>query len=402
MALLRDMTDRAVLDRVFADGRATRAELASQTGISKPTISESVRRLEAAGLLRATGSDQTGRRGRIATVYQLAPEAGYVLAVQVNQHGVHALAATLTGTTLDQRQHRAARPGDPDALADALRDTVRAVAAASVGHGSPRAVAVSVANPVDPITREVIALPESPFPEGRIPVAEIVSRALVDGRLADGAALRQVPLLVDNDVNFSALAERRAGAASGVESFVYVYLGAGLGMSLYLGEQLVRGAHGLAGEIGYLDAAPRVGRVAGPPTRLAVALAARGFGRPDSPALDVEAILATLDRASTGDPRAAEAVAELAEAIAGAVAATCTIVDPDVVLLGGPLGTHPGLLEPIRASVARTALASVRIQPGALTDAASLRGALLSALDTARKVIAVLVSGGTDSDLPDT
>jgi len=374
------MTDRAVLDRVFADGRATRADLASQTGISKPTISESVRRLEAAGLLRATGTDQTGRRGRIATVYQLAPEAGHVLAVQVNQHGVHALAATLTGVTLDERQHRPVRPGDPGALADALRDTVRAVAAASAGHGSPRAVAVSVANPVDPITREVIPLPGSPFPEGHIPLAEIVSDALV----ADGAAVGQVPLLVDNDVNFSALAERRAGAVIGAESFVYLYLGAGLGMSLYLGEQLVRGAHGLAGEIGYLDAAPGAAGVAGAPTRLAAALAARGFGRPDGPALDVEVILATLDRADAGDDRAAEAVAELAATIAGAVAATCTIVDPDVVLLGGPLGTHPGLLELIRASVARTALAPVRIQSGVLTDAAPLRGALLSALDTAR------------------
>src|SRR5882757_6844396 len=247
LGLLREMTDRAVLDRIFATGRTTRAELSSHTGISKPTISESVRRLTAAGVLRDSGSDQTGRRGRIATFYEVAPDAGYVLAVEVDQQGIHTLAANLAGETVDQRRHHAVRPGDRAALAAALRDTVRETVAAAVVHGPPRAVAVSVANPVDPVTREVIALPDSPFPEGRVPVPETVA-----------GLVEPAPLLVDNDVNFSALAERRAGAASAAESFVYLYLGAGLGMSFYHGDQLVRGAHGLAGEIGYLvtDSSP--------------------------------------------------------------------------------------------------------------------------------------------------
>jgi hypothetical protein len=162
----------AVLDRIFTTGRVTRAELASRTGISRPTNSESVR-LTAAGVLRDSGSDATGRRGRVATFYEVAPDAGYVLAA-------------------------------------ALRDTVREPVAATVAHGPPRAVAVSVANPVDPVTKEVIALPDSPFPEGRVPAREILAQGSVAG----------TPLLVDNDVDLSALAERRAGLASSAESFV--------------------------------------------------------------------------------------------------------------------------------------------------------------------------------------
>lgn len=385
LGLLREMTDRAVLDRVFAAGRVTRTELAGLTGISKPTISESVRRLEAAGVLRAGGIDQTGRRGRIATFYEVAADAGYVLAAEVNQHGVHTLAANLAGVTVDERRHGAVRPGDRDALAEAVRATVASAVAASAGHGPPRAVAVSVANPVDPVTREVIALPNSPFPEGRLPVPETVA-GLVD----------PAPLLVDNDVNFSALAERRAGAASTAESFVYLYLGAGLGMSFYHGDQLVRGAHGLAGEIGYLvtgDSGDSGDASAGP-VRLAEAIAGLGFGRPDGPALDVAAIHRALAGAAAGDAGAGAVVRRLGAAVGRAVAAACVVVDPDLVVLGGPVGTHPGLLGPVRAEVAAAALPPVRIEPGAVTEFAPLRGALVAALDTGRAALSSLPGAG--------
>ena len=58
------------------------------------------------------------------------------------------------------------------------------------------------------------------------------------------------------------------------------------------------------------------------------------------------------------------------------MAAACTVVDPDLVVLGGPVGTHAGLLEPVRAAVATAALAPVRVEPGAVTEFAPLRGAL--------------------------
>ncbi|VVJ19846.1 Transcriptional regulator [Amycolatopsis camponoti] len=351
LAMLRAMTDRAVLDHVFVHGRTTRAELAATTGISKPTISESVRRLETAGALRATGTDQTGRRGRIATFYELAADAGRVVAAEVNQQGVRTITTDLIGTVLaTERRPPADRP-----VTTAVRDAV--AAAAEAGSGPVRAIAISVANPVDPVTHEVVALPGSPFPEGTLRADEI-------GR----------DVLLDNDVNFSALAERREGAAQEAKSFAYVYIGAGLGVSLYVGDQLVRGAHGLAGEIGYLDSSG---------TTLASALADQGFGRSDAPSLDVDAILTTLDQAAA-DTVAAERLRLLGATLGRAVAAICTIVDPDLVLLGGPAGSRPDLVAEIRRTVRAAAPGPVRVEAGAVTDSAALRGALLSALDHGR------------------
>lgn len=351
LAMLRAMTDRRVLDHVFVHGRTTRAELAATTGISKPTISESVRRLETAGALRATGTDQTGRRGRIATFYELAADAGRVVAAEVNQQGVRTITTDLTGTVLATDQHP---PGDRPVTA-AVRDAV--AAASEAGSGPVRAIAVSVANPVDPVTHEVVALPGSPFPEGTLRAGEI-------GR----------DVLLDNDVNFSALAERREGAAQEAKSFAYLYVGAGLGVSLYVGDQLVRGAHGLAGEIGYLDSSG---------STLAGALADQGFGRSGAPSLDVDAILTTLDQAD-GDAVAAGRLRLLGATLGRAVAAICTIVDPDLVLLGGPAGSQPELVTEIRRTVRTAAPGPVRVEAGAVTDSAALRGALLSALDHGR------------------
>ena len=352
LAMLRELTDRAVLDRVFAHGRTTRVELAATTGISKPTISESVRRLETAGALHATGTDQTGRRGRIATFYELAADAGRVLALEVNQQGIRVLTTDLTGAVLAERQD--APTGLP--VTPAIRAAVDA--ARAEGGGPVRAVALSVANPVDPVTRTVIRLPGSPFPEGSVGTGDL-----------------GVDVLIDNDVNFSALAERREGAAIEAESFAYVYVGAGLGVSLYLGDQLVRGAHGLAGEIGYLTTKT------GEP--LAKALASQGFGRAGAPSLDVDALLRILDQAATA-PAAEKRLRLLGATVGGAVAALATIFDPEVVLLGGPVGSRPELIAEIRRTVTASTPGAVRVEPGAVTGSAALRGTLLSALDMGR------------------
>ena len=61
LGLLRSLSDEHVLRALMAERRATRAELAVATGLSKPTVSESVRRLAQAGVVLATGEHTTGR-----------------------------------------------------------------------------------------------------------------------------------------------------------------------------------------------------------------------------------------------------------------------------------------------------------------------------------------------------
>ena len=245
LALVRNVTDRTVLDCVYAGRRVTRVDVAGLTGISKPTISESVRRLTDAGVLVESGS-VAGRRGRAAVFFELAPTAGGVLALQVSQEGIWARATDLGGEDLATQFYAPHPAGTVEGVLSALRAAAGdGIAAAS---GRLRAIAISVANPVDPVTDEIIALPHTPFPEGLIdPI----------GLFGD---LTDAPVLIDNDVNLAARAELAVRPDPGA-SFGYLYAGAGLGMSLCLGGHIVRGANGLAGEIAYLPDVGRAGRI---------------------------------------------------------------------------------------------------------------------------------------------
>jgi predicted NBD/HSP70 family sugar kinase len=267
-----------------------------------------------------------------------------------------------------------------------------------------RAVAVSVANPVHPSTHEVIALPGSPFPEGLLSPSDVLAEVL------------SAPVLVDNDVNLAALAEHRVGAAGGVDSFAYVYVGAGLGLGLYVGDRLIRGAHGLAGEIGYLPGAD-VGDEPGLRT-LAAELAAAGLGRSDAPSNDVEAVLRLLDSLPTesaqpteqsqptenllptepgarvdatasgetgaGSGEGMRVLEVLSRAVARAIASVQAVIDPELVVLGGPVGSHPVLLEPVRRKLSTISIAPGRLEHGTLGVLAPLNGAVYLALDQAR------------------
>lgn len=358
--VLRQATDLALLQETIRQGRTTRVDLAAATGYSRPTVSEAVRRLVAAGRLDATGLKETGKRGRVGTFYALGATAGRVLAVEIDQAGVQIRAADLAGRTLTEQRRAPTAPGDTGSLIASLRAGVRETAD---GEGPLRAVGVSIANPVDPVSHDTVPLAGTPFPEGLLNPATLI------------ADLVPAPVLVDNDVNLAALAEHRLGRAAGAASFAYVYVGAGLGVGLYIGNRLIRGAHGLAGEIGYLP-----GAASG---TLAADLAAAGFGRPDAPSTDVAAVLALLEAADEA------ALERLAAGVGRAIVSVAAVVDPELVLLGGPVGTHPALLPRVRTLVADAFPGPTRVDRGALGADAPLHGALQLAVEHARTAAVV-------------
>src|SRR3954454_14253820 len=80
----------------MAQRQATRAEIAAATGLSKPTVSESVRRLSAAGAVVDTGARTTGR-GRVGTYYALPPTTGAALVVGIAPEAIVAEAVDVYG-----------------------------------------------------------------------------------------------------------------------------------------------------------------------------------------------------------------------------------------------------------------------------------------------------------------
>jgi predicted NBD/HSP70 family sugar kinase len=363
MDLVRSVTDEQVLRAFLVEPRLTRAELAVRTGLSKPTASESVRRLTEAGLLHDTGERTTGR-GRVGSYYALSETLGSALVAGIAPEGITVEMLDVRGDVVARATEALHRPTGADEVSDRLRD---AVGRARTAAGTVvRLAVVSAADPVDRRTGRLLHLPDAPFLVGELCPADALA-ALVDG-----------PVLVDNDVNWAARAERDA-AAEPLDDFTYLYLGEGLGCAV-VSDGDVRGGHvGIAGEIAHIVTwGPR-----GQATRFTEVFAALGLRQPESTAVDTDAVLRILDGTST---RARTTRAALARAVSGVLCAAVALSDPELVVLGGLWGSHPAMLEAVREDLGAQPR-SVPVRAAAVLDQPSLRGARASALQALRAAV---------------
>ncbi|MFG2040092.1 ROK family protein [Dactylosporangium sp. NPDC048998] len=347
LELLRSLTDEHVLRALMRHRRLTRAELAAQTGISKPTAGESVRRLAERGLVEDTGERTPGGRGkgRVGSYYALAPAAGTALAITIAPEGIAGEAVDAYGDIVARATRALDRPAASAHVSAALEEVAHELGPA------PRLAVVSAADPVDRQTGRLVQLPDAPFLVGELdPVAVLTPH--VAG-----------PVTVDNDVNWAARAEREHAG----DDFAYLYLGEGLGCAVVGDGEVTRGRTGLAGEIAHLLTAGPDGRA----VPLIEVFGQLGLRLPGSTAIDAAAVPAAPDRRAIG------------AAVAGVVAAIVALADPGRVVVGGTWG--PSLLDAIGAAVAELPRA-VPLQAAAAKDPAQA-GARRDALDRLRAAI---------------
>ena len=364
--MLRRLTDRRVFEQLLDADSLTRAEIAARTGISKPTISESVRRLTDAGVVVESGR-QVGSRGRAGTYCRLRAEHAAALAVSLGPDGVVADTFDLRNRPLAHAEQPVLRA--PIDGAD-LRPLVLATVGAAVAQtaGTIRSCVVSMAGPVDRRTGQLAPATYSPFLVGAFAPADV---------------LREVtPVVeVDNDVNWAALAEREHGNATDLDDFALCYLGAGIGGAVVIEGSVVRGSRGLAGELAHA-------RTTGPGGRsrtLFECLAGWDLLQPDSAAIDVDHVRRILGGSSAGDRRRA---GELAGAVAGAIGSVVALLDPQGVLVGGPWGCAPGFLDLVADRIGPTARADLVLRPTARNEAPYREGIRFRAVTAARQTVA--------------
>lgn len=376
------MNARAVFAEIFRLGKASRPELAQATGLSKPTISVALANLERAGLLQAVGL-RAGVAGRSALLYQVRPQAGWVLAVDIGRAYVRLAVADLVGQIVARRQasSRSARAADLVAQLKRLAGEVATEAGASR----------------DEITLAVFGTPGIHHREtGRLYLAPNLpgwNRAGAVQRLAEVAGPQ---FLVENDTDLAAMAEAAYGLGAGVSHFAYVSIGTGTGMGIMIDGKLYRGFQGAAGEISYLPVGEGDPVLSEPNSRRRgmfesvaaadgiVALARRLGMANASTAKDV------LDAAREGDPTAQRVVTIEVDHVAHAIASVSAVLDPELVVLGGGIGAQAGdllvgpVIERLRNLVA---LRPPRIEVSTLGTDAVLLGALAVGLTAARGLV---------------
>jgi predicted NBD/HSP70 family sugar kinase len=376
LGLLRELGEQAVLEAVFRGGPVTRPEIASATGLSKPTVGAAVSRLEQAGMISALGP-QHGRRGRSPIAYVVRDNSGFVVGLDIGGTNIRAGAADVFGEPMHDEQEPTTKRGGRALAAQLLDIATRAVERGRATHERLLAIGISTPGVVD---RD----------SGRVRLAyNVSSDGVIDPLGAIGTRFG-VPVLIDNNINLAALGEKTFGLARGVSTMVFVGVGAGVGLGIVMHDELVRGAHGAAGEIGYL---PLVGDPFDPRHKLhggledeigAAGVLATFAGRAGARADDVTSAQEVFELAAHGDGDAGAVVSHVAARLGAAIATVCAILDPELVVLGGGIGSSPQLLRPVRGAAAALVPLTARIETSLLRERAALRGAIAVALHAAR------------------
>ncbi|SEL66821.1 ROK family transcriptional regulator [Streptacidiphilus jiangxiensis] len=379
-SLLRAINDRAALELLLEQGPLSRTQLGQLTGLSKPTASQLLARLESAGLVVPVGTT-AGRPGPGAQLYEINPRAAYVAGLDVSQERIRIAIADITGAVVTEhrlplRSH--VEPGDALAQVSTALDT--ATAAAGLERAQLRQVVIGTPGALDPATGLLRYAPHLVGWHSAHLVAELT------------AALG-VPVALENDVNLAAMAEQRVGLARGVQDFVLLWVEAGIGAALVLGGRMHRGHTGGAGEIGYMPmpGAPLIKNVhletensggfqelAGAPAVLALA-AEHGLTGASAQDVVTEAVKS-----------GAEAfLRTLAERMATGLAALVAVVDPELVVLSGQVPRAGGevLRSLVQEELSGLAIPRPRLLVSELAGSPVVVGALQTALTSAREQV---------------
>lgn len=341
---LREQNERTALALLLEHGVLTRNRIGELSGLSRPTAGQIVSRLESVGLVEVVGEVSAGR-GPNAASYGVRVDRVLGVAIDIDATTIRSTVVDATGAEhpVTETAIEAGAGKAPSSAASDIRGAIgSACSAAHANMDAVRVVSIGVQGSIDPRSDELSFIDTLPgWPRRGI-------RAHLESTLG-----RQV--LIDNDVNLAAIAERSEGAGTGSGSFALLWMGEGLGLAVDLGGTVHRGAAGGAGEIGYLpvpQSAAAIDPEAADLQELIGGEAVVGIARGNGMTGTAASIIAAL-----ADHPARESVfTAIAPRIALGVVPVLAILDPELIVLGGPVGMVGGelLADLVRAEIART------------------------------------------------
>lgn len=364
---LRRANLRAILQTVHTHGPTTRAVLTKQLGLNRSTIGALTGELQSLGLV----TEQTavvGGRGRPSHLV-VPSEDNVVVAVDVGVDRIAVALVGLGGEVLDRRT-RGHQRGEHD-VAHVVESVAQMIEETLSASRHQRCLGVGVAVPgavraEDGLVRFApnLGWVEEPFTE------------LLSTRL-------NRPVSTGNDANLGVLAEHIRGAAVGFSDVAYLSASVGIGGGFLVGGRALTGASGYAGEVGHMQvdgAGPecRCGAVGCWETKVGENVLLQRAGRLAGGG--PEAVAEVIAAARAGEPRAAEAVNNVADWCGVGIRAIVNLFNPQVVVLGGSLAQVWRAAESrVVESVQRNTLLSPRgdaaLRSAALGDDSPLIGA---------------------------
>ncbi|MBD0739094.1 ROK family transcriptional regulator [Streptomyces sp. CBMA29] len=359
-----------ILELITTGQARTRSALTQVTGLSRSTVGQRLDALFAADLIRE-GAENVPSRGRPSKTLQLNHAAMLMIGVDIGEERTRIAVTDLNTNILVDRVERLALGEGPDVLLDKITETVRdMIVQAGLGDIPVAGIGLGLPAPVD-------------YDAGKVLGWSIMSGW--DGYDIRGHLRRtwQVPILIDNDVNLLTLAEHRRFWRD-EPHLLYIKAGTGVGSGMVIGGQINRGAQGAAGDIGHAH----IGGFGDPQCRCGNlgclealiggwALARDLRSRQHSDSHDARYVVTQVKR---GDTEAVASLRAAGRVLGEMVAYATSLLNPDVIVLGGMLGTTgdhllAGVREVIYQRSLPLATRQLRIVPTRYKSRAGIAGA---------------------------
>lgn len=381
---LGDQNAATAMRLLLDHGPLSRNGVGELSGLSRPTATQMVGRLADKGLIEVVGEESIGR-GPSAALYGVRDDLAYGIAVNVDQQAVRSVLVDIKGTEYPiAHEAVAALPAERGAARDVARAVLAAGRAAGVGLSAIRHVCVGVPSSVDPRSDELSSVQGLPG----------WSRRSIRRQLEQALGCE---VHVDNDVNLAAVAERRAAGLAPEDTFALLWIGYGIGLAVDVAGTVLRGASGGAGEIGNLPVP-------------------RGVFDPETEADDLEGLLGaqaldrigreagagghTFERVLAGEPLPERVLEIYAPRLAQSVIPVLGVIDPSLVILGGPVGRAGGsrLAELTRRAIRDHTRWDPTVHVTRVSDDAVLGGARHTLHDRVRETLLARAVGSDEDE----
>jgi N-acetylglucosamine repressor len=366
-----------VLDVVRRSGPVARTEVARRTSLAKPTVSAIVDELLAEGVVHEVGvGKSTAAGGRPPTYLDFDVSRDAYVGVHVGVDVTTVAVANGRGDVVAECRRRSA-VGSPSRSLEHVQTLLDdALAQAKVRRRIVRHATIVLPGLIDRETGVCVLAPNLGWKD--VPVVELFHEALA------------VPVTVWNTPHASAFAESRHGAARDVGTFVWLYVGPGVGSAIVQDGELVTGTRGFAGEIGHCRVTDDGLQChCGKYGCLEVYTSAEAIGRAAAdagvPSRTKTPRLADVVRAAHDGHQGARRVLDDAGHMLGlGTSYLVGILNPELVVVGGESAeAFEFLLEPLRGALAQDALEAeqVPVVASAVEGDAAVAGAVLLAFE---------------------
>ncbi len=350
---------QAVIDLLLKHGAVSRVDIARLTHFSRPTVSAVIAELMEEGVIREVGfGESTG--GRKPTLLRLGGEGKLVVGIEIDSDKCHIVLVDLDGRVLNVTDCTVPFDSTVD---DVLNLIVQSVEDIFAGRPRRALLGCGVAVPGLVSTEGDRIIFSSHLGWENVPLTEQLEARL------------QTSIMMTNRGKAAALGTLWLRGRDKQDDLIYVYLGTGVGGGIILDRKVLSGASQTAGEIGHICVDPngplcKCGNYGCLETYVsgsAIAMRTRAKIRAGQPSLlqawssehGLEALTTKMvaQAALEGDPLALEILNETAMYLGIALANAINLVNPQTVVLGGPVARWGGLLiDAVRHEVQKRAL----------------------------------------------